>query len=95
MVLDEAIIRILMQNIENELTFLKGNVGKQTGLKEKWMCEDETEFLHGLVIGRLLGGAFGTARTLLGRKPDDKEMEQITAMVDSVKGEVKDLLEHM
>jgi len=42
-------------------------------LKKTWHCEDELEFLHGMLVGEILGDAFRTAAMLLNRVPTDEE----------------------
>lgn len=61
-------------------------------LKQTWYCEDELEFLHGMLVGEILGDSYRTAAMYLERVPTEEENEEIHSMVKMQNSEIKEMI---
>jgi len=79
-------------NIRTRMTTYDFADPNEQNIKNAWLCEDPLEFLHGMIVGEILGDAYRTAAMLLERVPTDEENQEIYSMVEAQKIEIKDMI---
>ena len=90
--LPQEVLQWLDSNIRQRMNTYNLVDPNKKNIKKIWLCEDELEFLHGLIVGEILGDAYRTAAMLLERVPTDEENQEIHSMVEAKRFEIKKII---
>ena len=95
MLLDPVLKKTIELNAKSSFDIFQDIKGNLDYLINTWGCEDGPEFTHGFIIGDMLGQAFATTRTTLGRALSKEEQKEVSDLIKSYKIPVKDLISRL
>ena len=88
----EEVLELIKKNIDTWLEVSAEILPNLENFKQRWNCDDEHDFLHGMLIGQLQGDARTLFRMKLNRMPTDDENKEIQKIYDDANIKVKEIV---